>query len=172
MKESAWGYAIISLGLVILSVLLLTQRMTTTNEEDFYLGREILSASMIDAVDLGTFRTTGELVMVKEKFVEIFLRRFAESISASKNFQIDFYDIREYPPKASVRIRTTSGETTIQSDSFEVNIDTLLSGVLETVVDRNYYIYASDGVYDKNFGYMTDDGQDEYIEPKYRGKEE
>ena len=59
MKESAWGYAIISLGLIILSVLLLTQRLTTTNEEDFYLGREILAASMVDAVDLGTFRTTG-----------------------------------------------------------------------------------------------------------------
>ena len=91
MKESAWGYAIIFLGLVILGVLLLTQRLTTTNEEDFYLGREILSASMVDAVDLGTFRATGELVMVKEKFVEIFLRRFAESVSTSKNFQIDFY---------------------------------------------------------------------------------
>ena len=150
MKESAWGYAIISLGLIILSVLLLTQRLTTTNEEDFYLGREILAASMVDAVDLGTFRTTGELVMVKEKFVEIFLRRFAESVSTSKNFQIDFYDIREYPPKASVRIRTTSGETTIQNDSFEVNIDTLLSGVLETIVDRDYFIYASDGVYKDN----------------------
>ena len=56
-------------------------------------------------------------------------------------------------------------------DSFEVNIDTLLSGVLETVVDRNYYIYASDGVYDKNFGYMTDDGKDEYTDPKYREEE-
>ena len=147
MKEQAWGYAIISLGLIILSVLLLTQRLTTTNEEDFYLGREILAASMVDAVDLGTFRTTGELVMIKEKFVEIFLRRFAESVSTSKNFQIDFYDIKEYPPKASVRIRTTSGETTIQNDSFEVNIDTLLSGVLETIVDRDYFIYAADGVY-------------------------
>ena len=151
MKESAWGYAIISLGLVILAVLLLTQRLTTTNEEDFYLGREILSASMVDAVDLGTFRATGELVMVKEKFVDIYLRRFAESVSTSKNFQIDFYDIREYPPKASVRIRTTSGDTTIKSDSFEVNIDTLLSGVLETVVDRDYFIYASQGVYEPEY---------------------
>jgi hypothetical protein len=85
--------------------------------------------------------------MVKEKFVEIFLRRFAESVSTSKNFQIDFYDIREYPPKASVRIRTTSGETTINNSSFEVNIDTLLSGVLETIVDRDYFIYAAEGVY-------------------------
>ena len=147
MKESGWGYGIITLGLLVLTVIMLTQNLTTTNEEDFYLGREVLSASMIDAVDLGSYRNSGKLVMSKEKFVEIFLRRFAESVSTSKNFQIDFYDIREYPPKASVRIRTTSGETTIQNDSFEVNIDTLLSGVLETIVDRDYFIYASDGVY-------------------------
>ena len=47
--------------------------------------------------------------------------------------QIDFYDIREYPPKASVRIRTMSGDVSVANDSFSVSLDTLLSGVLETV---------------------------------------
>ena len=101
MKESAWGYGIITLGLLVLTVIMLTQNLTTTNEEDFYLGREVLSASMIDAVDLGSYRNSGKLVMSKEKFVEIFLRRFAESVSVTKTYQIDFYDIKEYPPKAS-----------------------------------------------------------------------
>ena len=39
MKESSWGYGLVSLGLVILAVLMLTQRISTSSEEDFYLGR-------------------------------------------------------------------------------------------------------------------------------------
>ena len=42
MKESMWGYLIISLGLLIITIILFVQRLTTTNEEDFYLGRELL----------------------------------------------------------------------------------------------------------------------------------
>ena len=147
MKESGWGYGIITLGLLVLTVIMLTQNLTTTNEEDFYLGREVLSASMIDAVDLGSYRNSGKLVMSKEKFVEIFLRRFAESVSVTKTYQIDLYDIKEYPPKASVRIRTMSGDVSIAQDSLSVSLDTLLSGVLETVTDIDQYKDASAGLY-------------------------
>ncbi len=147
MKESSWGYGIIFLGLIVLTVMMLAQNLTTTNEEDFYLGREVLSASMIDAVDLGTYRNSGKLVMSKERFVEIFLKRFAESVSATKTYQIDFYDIREYPPKASVRVRTMSNNVAVGEDSFEVSLDTLLSGVLETVTDISVYEDASAGLY-------------------------
>ena len=84
MKESMWGYFILSLGMLILAVMLLIQNLTSTNEEDFYLGREIMEAAMLDAVDYGTFRSTGELVMSKEKFVEVFIRRFADSVSGQK----------------------------------------------------------------------------------------
>ena len=70
MKEAFWGYFIISLGLFILVVLLLVQSLTVTNEEDFYLSREVLEASMIDAVDYGSYRLTGRIVMSNEKFKE------------------------------------------------------------------------------------------------------
>lgn len=149
MKESAWGYGIIMLGLAIFGVIMLTQRFAKTNEEDFYLGREVLASSMIDAVDLASFRKTGELVMIKEKFVEIFIRRFSESVAADKTYKLDFYDIREYPPKASVRIRTNAGQvgTQIGEESINPTVDTLLSGVLETVIKREEYMDASAGVY-------------------------
>lgn len=133
MKESMWGYLIIILGLVIIAILLLVQRLTTTNEEDFYLGREVMEAAMIDAIDYGTYRSTGELIMSEQKFVEVFVRRFAESVTPNKTYTLDFYDIYEYPPKASVRIKTSSGATEIKSDNFEVSIDTFMHGILETV---------------------------------------
>ena len=132
MKESVWGYLILILGLVIIAVLLLVQRLTTTNEEVFYLSREIMKAAMVDAVDYGTYRSTGELVMSKEKFVEVYLRRFAENVTNSKNYRLEFYDIHEYPPKATVRILTKSGATDVNSDEFDVNINTYISGILET----------------------------------------
>jgi len=133
MKESYWAYLIITLGIVIIVVMLMIQRMTTTTEEDFYLGREVLEASMIDAVDYGTYRTTGKIVMSEQKFVEVFLRRFAESVTNNKTYEISFYDIYEEPPKATVRIRTKTGATEVGSDSFDVNLDTTISGILETI---------------------------------------
>ena len=132
MKESMWGYFILSLGILILAVMLLIQNLTTTNEEDFYLGREIMEAAMLDAVDYGTYRSTGELVMSKEKFVEVFIRRFADSVSGQKTYTLEFYDIHEYPPKATVRILTNTGTTEIKDSSFDVDINTILNGVLET----------------------------------------
>lgn len=146
MKESMWGYMIISLGVIIIAIILLVQRLTTTNEEDFYLGREVMEAAMMDAVDYGTYRTTGKLVMSKEKFVEVFLRRFAESVTNNKDFQIDFYQIYEYPPKATVRIRTKTGETNIKDNSFNPNVDTILHGILETyegIESINAYVVES-----------------------------
>lgn len=149
MKESNWAFGIVMFGMAIFGVLSLVHHITTTTEEDFYLGREVLSASMLDAIDQGALRQTGHLVMNKEKFVEIFLRRFAESVSGNsdKEYQIDFYDIRELPPKASVRVKTMSYDYELNNDSFSVTLDTLLSGVVETTYDVDVYFDAADGDY-------------------------
>jgi hypothetical protein len=151
MKESFWGYFLIALGLIIITVLLLVNRLTTTNEENFYLGREVLEASMIDAVDYGTYRTTGRLVMSEQKFVEAFLRRFSESVTNNKTYKVEFYDIYEEPPKASVRIRTTSGATAVKDDSFELTLDTNLNGILETIYGKSDTGATSGGDTDVNY---------------------
>ena len=133
MKEAFWGYFIIALGMFIIVILLLVQRLTTTNEEDFYLTREVLEASMIDAVDYGSYRLTGRIVMSAEKFEEVFIRRFAESVTNNKAYTLEFYDIYEDPPKATVRVRTSSGTAVLNSDEFGISVDTILSGILETL---------------------------------------
>lgn len=137
MKHAFWGYFVVICGIVIVVILLLVQRMTTTTEEDFYLAREVLESSMIDAVDYGTYRTTGRLVMSEQKFVEVFIRRFAESVTNNKTYELDFYGIYEEPPKASVKVRTSSGNTAnIKDTVFDVNLDTLVSGILETIYSQ------------------------------------
>ena len=137
MKESMWGYLIVSLGIIIIAVLFLIQRITTTNEQDYYLSREIMKAALNDAVDYGTYMKSGKLVISKEKFVAVFTRRFAESVPADRTYQIDFYDIHEYPPKATIKISTKSGETVVGNyvddyEAFDVNINTYITGILET----------------------------------------
>ena len=67
MKESMWGYWIVVLGVSIMSVMVLLQNMTTTNEQDYYLIKSCLEASMYDAIDYGYYRDTGDLKMNQEK---------------------------------------------------------------------------------------------------------
>lgn len=137
MKESLWGYLIVSLGVAIIVFMILVQDLTSTNEEDFYLTREVLEASMYDAIDYGSYAKSGKLVMSEAKFVEVFLRRFAESVTNNKDYTINFYDIHEYPPKATVVITTETGTEEVASDSVNINIVTYLNAILETT-----YLYA------------------------------
>ena len=71
MKESFWTYLVIALGLFIIVVLILVQDLTTTAEEDYYLMKEVMEAAMIDSVDYGIYRSTGEIRIIEEKFVEV-----------------------------------------------------------------------------------------------------
>ena len=154
MKESMWGYMIIGLGLVIVAVLFLVQRLTTTNEQDYYLSREILRASMYDAIDYGTYMKSGKLVMSREKFVSVFTRRFAESVNPDRTYQLDFYDIYEYPPKATIRIRTTTGETAIKSNGVDIEVNTFITGILETTENMGEFSI----VYSTSTGDFDGDG--------------
>ena len=137
MKHAFWAYFLIIAGIAFITIMLLLQRMSTISEEDFYLGREVMEAAMIDAVDYGTYRTSGRLVMSEQKFVEVFLRRFAESVTNTKTYEISFYDIYEEPPKASVKVRTKTGSANINNDALDVTLDTLMTGILETIYGRD-----------------------------------
>ena len=88
MKESLWGYWLIVLGIFILSVMLLLQNYTTTNEQDVYLIKEITDAAMGDSLDLAHYRKHGEIRIIKEKFVENFVRRFSETININKKINL------------------------------------------------------------------------------------
>ena len=132
MKWSFASIGVVLLGLIGIAVILLFQQLTTNNENDYYLLKEVTEAAMIDAVDLAYYRETGDLKIVREKFVENFTRRFAEStLFAASEYTIEFYDIMEIPPKVSVIIRTNIGEYTINGNSDEYGIANKLDAILE-----------------------------------------
>lgn len=136
MKESMWGYWIVVLGISIMSVMVLLQNYTTTSEQDYYLIKSVLEASMYEAVDYGYYRDAGALKMNREKFVENFVRRFSQTVNINKTYEINFYQIYEEPPAASVSVTTATdktnfGEKTGAKDD-EANVTNRLTGILYT----------------------------------------
>ena len=135
MKESMWGYWFIVLGLSIMSVMVLLQNYTTTNEQDYYLIKNVLEASMYESVDYAYFRDTSRIRMNTEKFVENFVRRFAESVNINKTYDINFYQIYEDPPAASVEIKS-DGDGKDGKTEADDTVTNRLTGILYT---NQYY---------------------------------
>lgn len=132
MKWSFASVGLIVLGLIGVSIILLFQQITTNNENDYYLLKEVTEAAMIDSIDMSYYRETGNLKIITEKFVENFTRRFAEStIFVTNDYNIEFYDIIETPPKVSIIINTGLGEYTINGNSDDYNIANKLDAILE-----------------------------------------
>ena len=110
MKEAVWGWWMMVLGLMVLTIILLLTDMTTTSEQNYYMTKQITEASMIEAVDYAYYRKYGELRISSEKFMENFIRRYAEVITINKTTTINFYDIYEVPPKVTVEVSTSSSQ--------------------------------------------------------------
>ena len=105
MKWSFASVGLIMLGLFGILIIMLFNDITVSNEQDYYNLKDVAEAAMIDAIDVAYYRLTGEFKMSKEKFVENFTRRFTQtSTFGAGNYEIEFYQITEYPAKVSVKI--------------------------------------------------------------------
>jgi hypothetical protein len=132
MKESFWGVFIVTLGIIGISVLNVLQNVTTTNENNYYLLREVAEASMFDAVDLGHYRRTGELKIIREKFVENFMRRFSESYGRINTYTVGIYDIIEMPPKVSIIVEVGEKLQIYNYNAVDFDISNRIDAILET----------------------------------------
>jgi len=130
MKESYWGYWIMLLGILIVGVMLLVNRTTSGNTQDYYLLKEVTQASMIDAVDLSYYRLYGDIKMSEQKFVENFIRRFSENVTLSTTYDVAFYDIYEIPPKVSVKVTSNSGNYNIAESQNDFDIVDKIDAIL------------------------------------------
>ena len=84
---------------------------------------------MYDAIDEAEFEKNGIIKINQEKFVENFLRRFAENASLSRTYVIDIYDINEEPPKVSIKVSSTEKGT---SQVLEFDLVNKVDAILET----------------------------------------
>lgn len=119
MQSSYWGYWLVAMGVAIVGLMISVQGITTNTTQDSYAIREIVDASMLEAVDYGYYRDYNEVKINKEKFMEVFLRMTTEVMGANDTYQVNFYAIYEAPPKVSVEIRSNSGTNFISAGDYD-----------------------------------------------------
>ena len=132
MSKAFWMVALIGLSVATLFIINIVQDYTSRKEADYYLLRDTTEAAMVDALDFAYYRVNGEFKIDKDLFVESFIRRFSESVKTTKNYNIKFYEISEMPPKATIKLGTTTAAT---FDGDDFTAITQLSGILETSYD-------------------------------------
>ena len=104
MNKGMLTVGIILLSLIALLLINVLTNYSTGGELDYYLVKETTDAAMVDALD-DFYKEKCQLYRIdKEKFVESFIYRFADSVDGSRNYDIKFYDINEVPPKVSIKV--------------------------------------------------------------------
>ena len=131
MKESFWGAAVVGIGIVAIFFIYFFQSITNTDEHNYYLLKEVTEASMYDALDLAAYKESGEIRIDREKFVENFLRRFAESASLARTYQIEIYDVNETPPKVSLKV-SSAENSNVTGEIITFDIVNRYDAILET----------------------------------------
>ncbi len=131
MKESFWGYLIITIGIIAILVIFFFQNVTNADEQNYTLLKKTTEAAMYDAIDMEAYVNSGIVKINREKFVENFVRRFAQNVKLTSTYQIDIYDVVETPPKVSVRVRSNES-TSATGEIIEFSIDNRIDAILET----------------------------------------
>ena len=96
--------------------------------------------------------------IVREKFVENFTRRFAEStLIIGTKYTIKFFDVMEEPPKVSVRIDTGIDNYKIYNTSGDYKVLNQLTGIFEYIGkdDNGKAITKIDNPYEEKEKKMT-----------------
>lgn len=119
MQSSYWGYWLVVMGVAIVGLMISVQGITTNTTQDSYAIREIAGASMLDSVDYAYYRDYNEIKIDKEKFMEVFIRRVAETMGTNDTYEVNFYAIYGAPPKVSVEIKSNSGANFVSANGYD-----------------------------------------------------
>ena len=169
MKESMWMYLFMVLGIGGIILINLFGSIIISNEQNYYLLKEITEAAMLDSVDLQAYRegvgwdgvtidtdresmhcmarVPGTIRIIREKFLESFMRRFAENAELNRQYRIVIHDLDECPPKVSVSLIATERFSLVTFFSIdfssggtptEAEIVNSITGILENTTPDKY----------------------------------
>ena len=136
MNKGMLGVGIIVMGLIALLMINIVSNYSTGGELDYYLLKETTEAALEDSLDNDFKISYGLPRMDKEKFVESFLRRFAENVDATRSYDIKFIDLNEIPPKVSVKI---DSNTVLTYNNDTTTISTQIDQIVETQNKKDPY---------------------------------
>ncbi len=151
---------ILTVGIILLAVfgLLLINvisNYSTGSELDYYLVKETAEAAMEDAIDVKYYRDNYALRIDKDKFVESFLRRFADSVDNTRYYRVGFYDLNEVPPKVSIKVDSA---TVLSFDSQNLMMTTTYDGIVESIRKEDAYVSNANQENSNEIGYpVTED---------------
>ncbi len=137
MNKGMLTVGIILLALIALLLINVISNYSTGSELDYYLVKETTDAAMEDALDIGYYRLNGLIRIDKEKFVESFLRRFADSVDNTRGYTVSFYDINEVPPKVSVKV---DSNTVLSFSGESARLTTQVDSLVESDYEKDTYI--------------------------------
>lgn len=129
MSKAMMALGVVMLGILMLLLVNIIQSYSTGDELDFSLLRDTTEAAMVDAVDISYYQTSGQVRMDKEKFVESFVKRFARNVNGDRYYNIRFYDLNETPPKASVKVGSST-TAVFAGENFDIR--NAIDAILET----------------------------------------
>ena len=105
----------------------------TGSELDYYLLKDTTEAAMNEDFNYEFNINNGVVRMDKEKFLESFVRRFADSVDGTRDYNIDVYDLNETPPKVSVKISSKSSSASKNnSTDITTNVDMIIESKNKT----------------------------------------
>ena len=136
MKESFWAVLIVGLGITSIFLVYFFQTVTNTSEHNYELLKETTEAAMFDALDYSAYKKDETIRIDQERFVESFLRRFADNVDETRTYTIQFIDLNEVPPKVSVRINSN---TVLEAQGESVSINTQLDQIVEANAVQDPY---------------------------------
>lgn len=145
MRWAVAGLGLLLAGMLTFMGIYFVLDGTITNEENYHGLKEAMAGAMYDAIDIDYYEQTGEIKIIKEKFVETFTRRFADSTKyGQKGYTIEFYDIIESPPKASVIIKGIGGEVVLSLDSDELSSYDIINKLDGILLYNGKHLYTYD----------------------------
>lgn len=149
MNKAMLTVGIIILSLATLLMINIISNYSSGSELDYYLVKETSEAAMIDAIDVKYYRENGLLRIDKEKFVESFVRRFADSVDTTRNYQLSFYALNEVPPKVSVKVDSS---TVLSFKGSDLEMSTKLDAILENTYKTDPLVTTEINDPDSDFG--------------------
>lgn len=133
MKESFWAVMIVGLGITSIFLVYFFQTVTNTSEHNYELLKETTEAAMFDALDLTAYQKDETIRIDQERFVDSFIRRFAEDATLAHEYDISIYDVHEEPPKVSIKVSTFNvGFFSLGSEATSFSLTNQIDAILET----------------------------------------
>lgn len=136
MHESFWGTFIISVGVIIIGLIFFMQKVINNDQQLYVLLKDTTESAMYDSIDYDSYYedTHGNNRVIRidrEAFIESFIRRFSQNASLTNTYVVEFYDINEYPPKVSIRVKTKTGGI-VMNQEFDFSNSSQIDAILES----------------------------------------